>query len=79
MSTYETLDQEIVTAIRAGSRPLYASAVFADAQRIADAYGREAMRVIDGRLQALRKAGRIAANRKADSGWMFIIDAASNS
>ena len=53
MSTYETLDQEIVTAIRAGSRPLYASAVFADAQRIADAYGREAMRVIDGRLQAL--------------------------
>lgn len=71
MRTYVVLDAEIVKAIQADSHPLYARNVGAEARRIAELSGREEFRVIDGRLQALRKAGLIAPNRKAPAGWML--------
>ena len=69
MSTYDTLDAEIKDAITAGRHPLYAGNVCAEARRIAEATGREEFRVIDGRLQSMRKAGTITADRKANAGW----------
>lgn len=69
MTTYSTLDAQITQAIQAGQHPLYARQVCVEARRIAEASGREEMRIIDGRLQALRKAGSIAADRKAEAGW----------
>lgn len=73
MSTYTQLDQSIMEAIRTDKHPLYAKAVCAEARRIAQATGRDEVRVIDGRLQALRKAGVIVSNRKADAGWVIIL------
>lgn len=75
MTTYSALDEAIVAAIRTGKHPLYAAKVCSAARVIAEASGREEMRVIDGRLQALRRAGRITANRKADAGWVLNLDA----
>lgn len=69
MSTYTALDLAITQAIQAGRHPLYAREACAEARRIAKLSGRDEMRVIDGRLQALRKAGKITADRKADAGW----------
>lgn len=74
-NNYIALDEAIVEAIRAGKHPLYAANVCSAARAIAEASGREGMRVIDGRLQALRRARRITANRKADAGWVLSLDA----
>ena len=71
MSTYATLDGEILAAIRSGKHPLYARNVHVEAKRIADLMGRQEHRVIDGRLQTLRKAGKIVAHRKAIAGWVL--------
>ena len=71
MSTYATLDGEILAAIRSGKHPLYARNVHVEAKRIADQMVRQEHRVIDGRLQAMRKAGKIVAYRKAISGWVL--------
>lgn len=59
MSTYEALDKAILAAIAANKSPLYERGVGEQAKRIAELSGREEFRVIDGRIQALRKAGRI--------------------
>ena len=58
-SQYEVLDSHILNAADTGHNPLYERTVRAEAQRLAEASGREAFRVIDGRLQALRKAKKI--------------------
>lgn len=74
MSQYDKLDSRIldVISLRQGS-PLYNRDVNAEAERLAALTGREAFRVIDGRLQALRKAGKIRHLTKAESngsaGW----------
>ena len=67
MSQYNTLDALIVKAIQAGRSPLYYGPCETEAWRIANATGRKPFRVLDGRLQAMRKAGRIQHDSK--SGW----------
>lgn len=69
---YEKLDALIIAAISDGRSPLYASAVDEEAERIAEATGRESFRVLDGRIQHLRKKGRICWKRCA--GWLIVED-----
>ena len=59
MSQYQQLDAMILKAITAGRHPLYYGPCETEATRIAEATGRKSFRVLDGRLQALRKAGQI--------------------
>jgi hypothetical protein len=68
--TYTELDARIIGAIRHNSHPLYNSVVRVEAERIAQLTGRETFRVIDGRLIALRKAGRIKFVRGKGSQWV---------
>lgn len=56
---YEELDKRIIAAIESGHSPLYVYSCTTEAERLAQATGREGFRVIDARLQALRKQGRI--------------------
>ena len=74
MRTYDEMDRLILDAIEARSNPLYELKCVQEAMRIAENTGRLACRVIDGRLQALRKAGKIEHRTKAESengrgGW----------
>jgi hypothetical protein len=69
---YEKLDSLILNAIRDGRSPLYTSAVDEEAERIAEATGRESFRVLDGRIQHLRKKGRICWKRRI--GWLIVED-----
>lgn len=71
---YTTLDAAIMAAITAGQGQVgFASivgtrAVRDEARRLEDAHGHKpAFRFVDGRLQALRKAGRI---RFSGAGWV---------
>lgn len=72
---YTTLDHLIVLAVtRSRCTPLNARDVAAEGCRIGQETGRDDMRIIDARIQALRKAGNIvwlpkakAPNGKA--GW----------
>lgn len=76
MSMYDELDRRIIEAISARKNPIYAGSVLEEAKRIAAATGREYFRVIDSRLQALRKAGKIRHVTKAESngqgGWHVV-------
>lgn len=74
MSTYQQLDELIVEAIRQRRNPLYASSVCGESCRLAALTGREEFRVIDGRLQALKRAGKIKFARKAGlgGGWQAL-------
>jgi hypothetical protein len=72
MSQYAELDARILKCIADNWQPLYNRDVDQEASRIAKATGREVFRVVDGRLQALRKAGRIKANRKLYGGWEVV-------
>jgi hypothetical protein len=73
---YDELDKRIITAIAGRNNPLGSRHVHEEADRIARATGREDFRVIDGRLQALRKAGKICHRTKAESngqgGWHLL-------
>lgn len=76
MSQYQELDQRITDAIRAGKNPLYAQHVSEEAKRLAEATGRESFRVIDGRLQQLRKSGKIqhvSKVRGSDTGGWSVV------
>lgn len=72
---YTELDQLIVCAVGASRQaPMYNRLVAAEGERIAAETGRDAMRVIDGRTQVLRRAGRIAYHNKGQApdgkaGW----------
>lgn len=74
--TYETLDALILAAIGRRSNPLYAGDVNKEAERLAYLMGRELFRVRDGRIQSLRKAGRIVHRTKAQAngmgGWHLV-------
>ena len=75
MSQYSELDKQIIKAIEARRNPLYNPHVCEEARRIATATGREEFRVTDGRLQALRKAGKIEYRHKTDTegnGWRVV-------
>lgn len=92
MSKYDftTLDAAIVIAIATSNGPLSFTTMFAgtvaeEAQKAADAENisrpawqeRTAVRMVDRRLQALRKAGRIQYVRKPE-GWMLVPAAGAN-
>lgn len=67
---YENLDSLIVKEIQSGSNTfakIFNGAVVLESVNIADLTGREPFRVVDGRLQVLRKKGRINFNRS--EGW----------
>lgn len=72
---YEKLDELIVRAVGAFHKsPMYVGSVAAEGKRIADETGRDDMRVIDGRVQYLRRKGRIVYYNKSqapdgNAGW----------
>ncbi len=76
---YFALDEAIIDAIKSGRREFYEiayrDAVDAEAKRLADGDGSrtEPWRIVDRRLQAMRKAGRIAYSRQSKKnpagGW----------
>jgi len=67
---FAALDAEIFRSIRAGRHPRHAANVGAVASRLAVDLKRDAMRIVERRLQALRKDGSISASRKAEAGWI---------
>lgn len=71
MSQYADLDKAILDRLDGGGdwplHFLFAHEVRRECERLAKATGRESFRVMDGRLQALRKAGKIAYDTK--TGW----------
>ena len=75
MKAYDLLDSIILSAISNGSNPLYENDCSKEALRISENTGRETFRIIDGRLQALRKAGKIKYLKNADgegvTGWVL--------
>jgi hypothetical protein len=75
---YDELDRLILDAVTRDKNPLHDPAVNREAQRIAAETGREAFRVIDGRLQAMRRKGRIKWMAKAHApgglgGWRVVV------
>lgn len=70
---YEELDKRILAAVAQRKNPLYDKRINEEAARIAKGTGRNDFRVIDGRLQALRKGGKIRHLTKGESngqgGW----------
>lgn len=73
MGRYDEMDKRIVEAVANRKNPLYDKRIREEAARIAKETGRDDFRVIGGRLQALRKAGKIRHLTKAESngqvGW----------
>lgn len=62
MNQYTEIDRSIIDCIRSrkGVHPLYDKRVCQEADRLRRLTGREDFRIIDGRLQALRKRGEIS-------------------
>lgn len=67
MEKYAELDKRIIAAIQQKKNPLYAWAVAEEADRLAATGNRDAFRITDARLQALRKAGRIQFLAKSEA------------
>lgn len=67
---YEKLDALIINAISDGESPLNDGAVNEEAERIGQVTPRLTFRVIDGRLQYLRKKNRIQWQRIND--WSVV-------
>lgn len=71
MTDFSTLDSIILSALRGSLGHTFSSlssgAVAAETRRIAATNGTDDFRVLDRRLQALRKVGKIAYNAK--TGW----------
>lgn len=65
MSIYTDIDVAIIDAIRRGASPLYDRRVMANANALTVGTKREPFRVIDTRLQALRREGHIEHITKA--------------
>lgn len=62
MNQYTEIDRRIIDCIRSGGgiHPLYDKRVNREADRLAMLTGRDSFRIIDGRLQALKKRGEIS-------------------
>ncbi len=82
MSQYETLDKLILSRLK--GEPNGMPLVFLDSgevrrevRRIAEETGRDDFRVLDGRLQSLRKAGKIRHQTKSEGngqpGWSLSV------
>jgi hypothetical protein len=74
MSTYAYIDSLIIDAISDGRSPIYCGKVADAAGNLGYLMGREPFRVIDGRLQALRKVGAIyyvKATINKKGGWQI--------
>lgn len=75
---YDAIDALIIAAVRKRYvTPLYDNDVRAEADRLKSETGRDAMRIIDGRLQALRRRGVIAFHAQATApkglaGWSVV-------
>lgn len=76
---YQKLDELIIKSIE-GSRssPLNDRSCLEEAKRLEQQHGGEDFRYIDRRLQALRKAGKIAYLKRPDApnykaGWYLIL------
>jgi len=73
MGQYDKMDAWILEAVKRRKNPIYEAGCVRESERLAELTGRPAFRVIDGRLQALRKAGKIRHMTKAESngqgGW----------
>ena len=70
MSKYQTIDDLIVTRIKNGSTTffwIFNREVAEEAEQLTLHTSKEACRVVDSRLQALRKKGVISFNSK--TGW----------
>ena len=74
MSKYATLDELIVRAVADGRHPLYNGPCRSESERIAASAARDAFRVIDGRLQFLRRAGvlKYQPGIKGKSSWKVV-------
>ena len=61
MNKYETLDELIVESIRNNEPggPCHGKGVLNEAARLEKSTGRDGFRIVDGRIQALRRAGKI--------------------
>ena len=75
---YDELDNRILDAVKRNKNPLYDSDVSREAERISAETGREAFRVTDGRLQALRRKKRIRWPTKTEAaghcgGWRLVV------
>jgi len=70
---YAELDKRIIKGIAEGCSPLYNKHINEEAKRIGEDTDRLAFRVIDGRLQELRKSGKIIYLKKSENngknGW----------
>lgn len=75
MEQYKSLDTLILEAIKAGRSPLYDAACAKEAKLVAKAQVQvcEPFRVVDRRLQAMRRAGAIQHSSKdranGSGGW----------
>ncbi|MGL5422687.1 MAG: hypothetical protein ACRDAJ_06905 [Serratia fonticola] len=78
LTQYAILDKLILAGIKAtGRNPTYDRACDEEAGRLEKLTGRSRMRIIDGRLTALKKAGKIAYLKKWQSkhgklGWVVL-------
>ena len=68
MSQYAKLDALIVQAIADGRHPLYNGPCRSESERIAASTGRDEFRVIDGRLQILRRRGSLKFEKTTING-----------
>lgn len=72
MNQYTEIDRSIIDCIRnrQGAHPLYDKSVRQEADRLRMLTGREAFRIVDGRLQALKKRGEISYS-KTTRAWVI--------
>ena len=73
-ANYDALDQAILEAIGAQKAPLKNAQVCDLATAIATGTRREPFRVVDGRLQALRQAGKIEYQRAPSARWVLMAE-----
>jgi len=75
MTQYAALDAALKARIAADAgRAVSFAAIFTgevrcEAQRLAEATGRMDRRIVDGRLQALRRAGKLVFTKDMPAGW----------
>ena len=72
MLIYEKLDELIIESLTRHNKVLmnlYGGEVRAECRRLGEALGRDDFRVMDGRLSALKKAGKIKYVSRI--GWML--------
>lgn len=79
MSQYNLIDECIIKSIKCGDNPLYSRQSTTEKERLSRLLGVDGARIIDRRLTALKKAGRIEFNTKAKaarkgvkSGWNIL-------